>query len=500
MSSKFADTTATYSEVDVTKKKTRLAAKKDKPPEILSDVPMYSKINQVSETSAPRNADTAFDNQVYSMDTSDNTYSMLNRTVEQSHQADPATPPDNVLGTKTASHKEKLKKDQCERNLVWIMISVIILLLLAVGAVAVAALVQVSKTNSEIVSIRASLSLRLAEDSKLNDQIVSSLSDSNVMLSQNFSALEKKFEQFESRVGDLYSTHFIGRNSDNLAASCSNILLLNSSSPSGRYWIRSSNGSAVRVYCDMTRSCGGVTGGWMRVASLDMRDNSSQCPSGLRIGDSCNPERTCEIDTDPRDCSSNSYTSHGLHYSHVCGIIRAYQYRTVDAFRGSNRGMSANINSNYVDGVSLTHGVYPSRKHIWTFAGLSGTIIIKIKMGSSLFLKTHNIPPSQYVIVLWYIPITGLRNCDNTYRPSFVKKSHFFCDGFVNIDGCYTDSPLWDGADCGSNVDCCTCNDPPWFYRRLPEFTSDDIEMRVCCDQPHWDEDIAIQAFEIYVQ
>ena len=52
--------------------------------------------------------------------------------------------------------------------------------------------------------------------------------------------------------------------------------------PSGYYWVRASNGSAVRVYCDMTRSCGGVTGGWMRVAELDMTDRSQQCPSGLR--------------------------------------------------------------------------------------------------------------------------------------------------------------------------------------------------------------------------
>ena len=67
--------------------------------------------SEVSETSAPRNADTAFDNQVYSMDTSDNTYSKLNRTVEQSRQANPATPHDNVLGTTTAPNKEKSKKD-----------------------------------------------------------------------------------------------------------------------------------------------------------------------------------------------------------------------------------------------------------------------------------------------------------------------------------------------------------------------------------------------------
>ena len=28
------------------------------------------------------------------------------------------------------------------------------------------------------------------------------------------------------------------------------------SSPSGYYWVRASNGSAMSVYCDMTRSCG----------------------------------------------------------------------------------------------------------------------------------------------------------------------------------------------------------------------------------------------------
>ena len=51
--------------------------------------------------------------------------------------------------------------------------------------------------------------------------------------------------------------------------------------PSGYYWVRASNGSAVRMYCDVTRSCGGVTGGWMRVARLDFNDTSTSCPNGL---------------------------------------------------------------------------------------------------------------------------------------------------------------------------------------------------------------------------
>ena len=90
-----------------------------------------------------------------------------------------------------------------------------------------------------------------------------------------------------------------------------------------------------------------------------------------------------------------------------------------------------------------------------------------------------------------------MRSCYNN-RPPLLNASHIFCGGMNSAYGC-SNRPLWDGEDCGSNVDC-THNDPPWFYRRLPELTSDDIEMRVCCDQPHNDEDIAIQAFEIYVQ
>ena len=36
--------------------------------------------------------------------------------------------------------------------------------------------------------------------------------------------------------------------------------------------MRSSNGSSVHVYCDMTKSCGNVTGGLTRVAILNNLD------------------------------------------------------------------------------------------------------------------------------------------------------------------------------------------------------------------------------------
>ena len=602
-----SDNTATYSEVNITdKKKSCLASRKkgdqSEIPEC-SNIPMYSEINQVSETSAPRNADTAFDNQVYSMDTSDNTlnrtveqshqadpatpqdnvlgtktafdnqvysmgtsdntYSMLNRTVEQSHQADPATPQDNVLGTKTAfdnqvysmgtsdntysklnrtveqsrqanpatphdnvlgtktaPHKEKSKKDQCERNLVWIVISVNILLLLAVGVLAVAALVQVSKLNSEIVSLRASLHLALPDYSDLNDEIVSlraslsnssaslneeivshraslylevsnlndeivSIGDFSAVLSQNFSILENEtqihFDGLDSRMDDLYTMYLTGRNSDNPATSCSHILQLNSPSPSGHYWIRSSNGSAKHVYCDMTRSCGGVTGGWMRVVSLNWSNESLPCPDGFIERGHLNI-RTCGIGSRLiGSCSSLIFETYRTVYSRVCGKINAYQVGNTDAFGAHGRGSS--IDSNYVDGVSLTHGSNP-RRHIWTFAA-----------------AVNDDPSSSHSGSLCQCVRPGDRSI--MPLPSFVGMD-YFCDTGSRSgahDGqFYPDDPLWDGAGCASTSMCCSFNNPPWFHKQLPSATTDDIEMRVCCDERGFDEDIALSSVELYVQ
>ena len=39
------------------------------------------------------------------------------------------------------------------------------------------------------------------------------------------------------------------------AISCKEIIELEPKSPSGFYWLRASNGSAVRIFCDMTRTC-----------------------------------------------------------------------------------------------------------------------------------------------------------------------------------------------------------------------------------------------------
>ena len=47
----------------------------------------------------------------------------------------------------------------------------------------------------------------------------------------------------------------------------------------------------------------------------------------------------------------------------------AYQYGAVDAF---NDLSNPNIETSYLDGLSLTHGALGSRQHVWSFVMSAG--------------------------------------------------------------------------------------------------------------------------------
>ena len=141
-----------------------------------------------------------------------------------------------------------------------------------------------------------------------------------------------------------------------------------------------------------------------------------------------------------------------------------------------------NIDMSYVDGVSLTHGS-SSRQHIWTFASAI----------NEDELNTDSKCPCTNTAISNMVPP----------RPSFVGYD-YFCDTAViigfNGSSFYSDDPLWDGAGCGPQSTCCSFNSPPWFYKQLPQITTDNIEMRVCRDQERANEDIAVEIVELYVQ
>ena len=228
----------------------------------------------------------------------------------------------------------------------------------------------------------------------------------------------------------------------------------------------------------------------MQVAKLNMTNSSHQCPPGTRLRAdllASHNKRLCGINFDGTGCSFTTFDIHGIGYTQVCGKIIAYQYGSPDAFGHNNVTTRNNhIDNNYVDGISLTHGYNP-RKHIWTFAGALDEVgIFRLWKG--------------------YCPcINILYPASSSQPPSFVGNDYFCDTGSTNqFDFVfYPDDPLWDGAGCGVNNTCCSLNNPPWFLKQLPSNTTDDIEMRMCRDNPlhngSIDEGTPIEVLELYI-
>ena len=272
---------------------------------------------------------------------------------------------------------------------------------------------------------------------------------------------------------------------DNPVASCKELKQLYPDADSANYWVKAGeDGAPVKVYCNMSLTCGGVSGGWMKVADLDMRDTSQSCPSGFFYRSS--PKRVCDITS--VGCVSEEYSVHDIQYNHVCGRVIGYQFQTTAAFHyfdsDSNNQNYNDIDGRYVFGVSLTHGSVNHRSHIWTFAGSSD---------ETSYRPTLKCP------------------CINTnVQPSSVQSfigNDYFCDTaqssqFDHRAVLHPSDPLWDGEGCGPTNACCNFPSdqvkPPWFYKHLSQGTTDDIEMRLC--RPNIDGSTPIEIVELYVQ
>ena len=352
----------------------------------------------------------------------------------------------------------------CLCNRVWCCPCVV---LVAIGVVAF-----VSIAASVWSIIRLQQADRFCTAKAIEDLKADLMQVINTTVSNSVGPLQTNFEE----MSQAFSTHL----SVSPVESCLEVYRTNPTSPSGEYWVRaaSSDRSAVHVYCDMSRPCGDVTGGWMRVASLDFESTSSSCPAGLRERNDSNI-RTCGIDSTSPACASVLFDTYSIPYTRVCGRILAYQFGTPNAF-----GTPLTIDSIYVDGVSLTHGSNP-RHHIWTFAAA---------------LDEYGQSPNEVC------------DCSNTRRsgelPQSFVESNYFCDSGVprtfeplsDLGRFFGSSPLWDGSGCGSNSTCCQFNDPPWFNRVFAPSISDSVEMRVCTIEGNGVSDIALSSVEIYVQ
>ena len=249
------------------------------------------------------------------------------------------------------------------------------------------------------------------------------------------------------------------------ATSCKEIYNCNPNTPSGYYWISGTGHQPLRLYCEMsTTRCGNITGGWMRIAHLDMTKQQS-CPSPLRTLTS--PKRMCVQQQTAAGCTSVEYPTLGVPFTHVCGQAIGYQHASVDGLDAVRT--TKTINNPYVDGLSITYG--SPRRHVWTYAA-----------GHIRRCRCH-------------------RNSIASLPPSFVGQHHY-CDGYP-VDRAYVSwYPqywLWDGEGCPAGNTCCNPPNLPWFHRTLNTATTDDLEVRWCRDEPASNEDIGVEALEIYV-
>ena len=220
-------------------------------------------------------------------------------------------------------------------------------------------------------------------------------------------------------------------------------------------------------------------GEWHRVASLNMSDPSQQCPSAWREYNTSGV-RACGIrppGTSIQTCLATSYPA-SRQYNRVCGRAIGYQVGTPDAF--GYHAIAQTIDSYYVYGVSITHGT--PCNHIWTYtAGLSE---------GGHFLQGSNCPCSNSSFQ------------SNVYPPSFVGDNYYCESGnptnTVIHDHIYTEDPLWDGQQCEGEC-CSNGKSPPWFSVELPNPTTDDIEVRICCGLEPGD-DVLIKLLELFIQ
>ena len=238
------------------------------------------------------------------------------------------------------------------------------------------------------------------------------------------------------------------------------------------------------VFCHMEELCGSNEG-WTRLAYLNMSNPSQVCPSGFRLYESGGVRACGRPVSSGGSCVSVKFPSNGIRYSEVCGRVVGYEYGSPDAVDNTIGPTQHNdINSFYVDGVSITYGT--PRRHIWTLmAGLSE---------NNNFDNGQKTCPCQQ------------GSQQSAYLQSFIG-NNYFCEAglpttYTGANILHTSDPLWDGKQCGSlERNCCNIPGLPWFHRTFSSNTiTDDIELRVCCDQDTSNEDVPISLYEIFVK
>jgi len=270
----------------------------------------------------------------------------------------------------------------------------------------------------------------------------------------------------------------------NPGKSCADIYQINKASRgvSGDYWIQTATG-LHQVYCDMELECGGYKGGWMRIADFDT-SAGDDCPTGwVKITTPDDPPYpaipVCRSPHNAGNCYPTTFNVSGANYYKICGKVRGYQKGGMDGFYQSTTARVRDLDGLYADGVSITIG--NPRKHVWSYIGG--------QTRDAANSHCCNCP------------------CSSTPGPAvpIYLLNQYYCDsgndGTYNTATYFTNNPLWDGEGCDHpQNNCCADVGMPWFKRVFATAQKEDVEVRICHNEPFTEEESLVEAIQLYVQ
>ena len=298
--------------------------------------------------------------------------------------------------------------------------------------------------TKQLLSVDSSSSCSPSQPSTCNNegiqQAIEGLQETIDALNNSITAQAQRISEMADSIDSLTNTVSnisclgVSNEDESLPSSCEAIHKKWPNNPSGYYNITSNNGSVHQVYCHMESLCNS-TGGWMRIANLNMTDSESDCPDELSLYSKGGVHACGRPATSSGSCVGTIFSSSGIKYSQVCGKVIGYQIGHPDAAAERAANIKNNINTYYADGVSITHG--NPRKHIWTL------------MSGACDRNEHgNKCPCGSI--------------GSSPAPSFVG-SDYYCEADYQYQGdsvptggvFYSSDQLWDGKDCGSSETAC---------------------------------------------
>ena len=368
------------------------------------------------------------------------------------------------------SDEERNKKPSMNSSMLLIIVLILFVIMLlfviAVAALTVITFLKLStieadlrknidRIDSDIEALQMTFSserVKTELQNEIQDNATITNNQTLLKLSKNVQDINRSVNIQNYFIENANKTSIITTFQNLISDSCLEIgRKLNFSISSG-YYVVWSAGVLRSVYCDLTRTFGGTSKGWMRVAELDVNN----CPPGMRT-ESVNTSTTCKVSEDGAGCTEIYYPVYNISYTQVTGRIRAYQLNTLDGFSSyhdSLRSLSISTNtldSNYLDGVSITTNSY----HIWSFAG-------------------------------------GCSCSNDLQKPDFIG-DHYICNGshHESVTGPHEEL-IWENQQCNKTSD--------WFIRTSLPSNATDIRVRICRDQDRKDEDIALTQLKIYIR